>query len=96
MAAARNPDRVVALHAVVANQDILQRIVEGMAHVQLARDIWRRDDHAVRLLALIDLGMEELVLLPELVPFLFKRLRVIDFRDVIPELFFLWHKNPPQ
>ena len=95
MVAARDPDRVVALHAVVADQDVLQRVVERMAHVQLARDIWRRDDHAVRLLALVDLCVEELVLLPELIPLLLKRLRVINLRDVVPELFFLWHCNPP-
>ena len=93
---ARDPDRVVALHAVVADQDVLQRVVERVAHVQLARDIWRRDDHAVRLLALVDLRVEELVLLPELIPLLLKRLRVINLRDVVPELFFLWHCNPPQ
>ena len=94
--AARDPDRVVALHAVVADQDVLQRVVERMAHVQLARDIRRRDDHAVRLLALVDLRVEELILLPELIPLLLKRLRVINLRDVVPELFFLWHCNPPQ
>ena len=33
MVAARNPDRVVALHAVIADQDVLQRVVERMAHV---------------------------------------------------------------
>ena len=95
MVAARDPDRVVALHAVVADQDVLQRVVECVAHVQLARDIRRRDDHAVRLLALVDLCVEELVLLPELIPLLLKRLRVINLRDVVPELFFLWHTNPP-
>ena len=92
--ATRDPNRVVALHAVVADQDVLQRVVERMAHVQLARDIRRRDDHAVRLL--VDLRVEELVLLPELIPLLLKRLRVINLRDVVPELFFLWHCNPPQ
>ena len=84
MVAARDPDRVVALHAVVADQDVLQRVVERVAHVQLARDIRRRDDHAVRLLALVDLCVEELVLLPELIPLLLKRLRVINLRDVVP------------
>ena len=95
MVAARNPDRVVALHAMIADQDVLQRVVERMAHVQLARDIRRRDDHAVRLFRLIDFCMEELVVLPELVPFLLKRLRVVDLRDVIPEIFlrFLCHQK---
>ena len=79
----------------IADQDVLQRVVERMAHVQLARDIRRRDDHAVRLFRLIDFCMEELVVLPELVPFLLKRLRVVDLRDVIPEIFlrFLCHQK---
>ena len=87
--AARDPHRVVALHAMVADEDILQRIVERVAHVQLARDIRRRDNHAVRLLALIHLRVEELVLLPELIPFLLERLRIVDLRDV--RLFRLCH-----
>ena len=58
MVTARNPNGIVALHAAETNQNILQRIVKGMPHMQLPRDIWRRDNHAVRLLALIHLSME--------------------------------------
>ena len=66
----------------IADEDILQRVVERMAHVQLTRDVRRRYDHAVRLLALVDLGVEVLVLLPELIPLLLERLRIVDLRDV--------------
>ena len=37
------PQRVAPLHPVIAGQDILQGIVERMAHMQAARDIGRRD-----------------------------------------------------
>ena len=48
MVGARLPQHVLAVHAVVAAQDVLQGIVERVAHVQIAGDIWRRDDNAER------------------------------------------------
>ena len=49
MVAARNPDHILAAHALIAHEDVLQRIVEGVPHVELARHIRRRDHHTVRL-----------------------------------------------
>jgi hypothetical protein len=40
------PERVEAAHPVPAGQDVLQRVVEGMAHVQRAGDVRRRDHDA--------------------------------------------------
>jgi len=34
---------------VVADEDVLQRVVEGVAEVQGSRHVWRRDDDAVGL-----------------------------------------------
>ena len=42
----RLPERVEAAHAVPADQNILQRVVEGMAHVQHARHVGRWDHDA--------------------------------------------------
>ena len=39
------PERVKPLHPVPAHKDVLKRVVEGMAHVQRAGDIRRRDHH---------------------------------------------------
>jgi hypothetical protein len=39
---ARHPQRVVARHPVVARQAVHDRLVEGMPHVQRARDVGRR------------------------------------------------------
>ena len=43
---AGEPQHRLALHAVVAGEDVLQRGVQRMADVQRARDVGRRDDHA--------------------------------------------------
>ena len=47
------PQHVVALHAPPADQHVLQRVVERVAHVQAARDVGRRDHDAVRRLGRI-------------------------------------------
>ena len=47
--AARHPDRVLAAHALIAHEDVLQRFVERVPHVELPRHIRRRDNYAVRL-----------------------------------------------
>ena len=41
------PERVKALHAFPADQDVLQRVVERVAHVQDAGDVRRRDHNAI-------------------------------------------------
>jgi hypothetical protein len=43
-------------HAVPAGQDILQRVVEGVAHVQRAGHVRRRDHHAKGLGAGLGIG----------------------------------------
>ena len=44
---ARLPQGVLALHAVVADQGIHQGVLEGVAHVQRAGDVGRRQHDAV-------------------------------------------------
>jgi hypothetical protein len=41
------PQHVLAAHALEAAQDVLQGVVERMAHVQRAGHVGRRDDDAV-------------------------------------------------
>ena len=55
---AGHPQRVRALHAVVAREEVLQRVVEGVAEVERGRDIRRRDEDRVRLAGRRGLGME--------------------------------------
>ncbi len=44
---ARLPQHVLAAHALEAAEHVLQRVVEGMPHVQRARHVGRRDDDAI-------------------------------------------------
>ncbi len=44
---AGHPERVVALHALPADEDVLERVVQRVAHVQDAGDVGRRDDDGV-------------------------------------------------
>ena len=83
MVAAWHPKSIIALHAPPADQNVLQGIVERVPHVQLPRHIGRRNHDGKRLLSLLGFGMKESVLLPELVPSLLKRLRLINLRDII-------------
>ena len=91
MVAARHPQGIVALHAAPANQDVLQGIVQGMPHVQLAGYIWWRNHDAIRLLFLIHYSMKQLIFLPEAIPLLLKAFRVINLGNVIFFHIFLFH-----
>ena len=43
-----HPQRVEAVHALVAHQHVLDRVVQRVAHVQPAGDVGRRDDDGER------------------------------------------------
>ena len=62
---AGHPQGVVALHAPPADQHVLQRVVEGVAHVQGAGHVRRRDDDGERLAARVGPAVEVAVLVPE-------------------------------
>jgi hypothetical protein len=53
MVGARLPQGVVAAHAVVAGQGIHEAVLEGVAHVQGAGDVGRRQQDAVERLVLL-------------------------------------------
>ena len=62
---AGHPQGGIALHALVADQNILPGLVHGMAHVQLAGHVRRRHHDGVGLFALIRLGVEVAAIQPE-------------------------------
>ena len=80
MVNAGNPQRIVALHSLEANQGILHRCVHGVTHVQLTGDIGRGHDDGEGLLLLIPLRMEVAALLPHIIDAGFHILRFIDLR----------------
>ena len=66
MVHARLPQHVLAAHALEAAEDVLDRVVEGVPHVERAGHVRRRDDDRVRFraLAILAAGLEGLGLLP--------------------------------
>ena len=77
MVGAGLPQHVVALHAAPADQHVLQRVVERVAHVQAARDVGRRDDDAVRRLGRFRMRLERAGAFPLRVPAGFDLLGVV-------------------
>ena len=63
----RLPERVIALHSLEADDNILHGLVQRVSHVQLTGDIRRRNDNGERLFAVIHLGVEILLLFPLLI-----------------------------
>ena len=80
MVGAWEPERAVALHALIARQDVLQRGVQRVAHVELSGDVGGRHDDGIGRLVRVDLGLEAAVFHPHLVDLVFDLFRVILFR----------------
>ena len=73
MVLSRKPEDIIPLHPFIADQDILQCIVQRMPHMKLPRYIGRRQHNAVRLFPLLRFIMKYTVFLPKVIPFLFNR-----------------------
>ncbi len=83
MVGARHPEGVVALHAVVARQQILQGVVEGVADVQHAGHIRRRNNDGKGRAAFLHSRTEGLVIKPVFVPPLLDFLKLVGFGQVV-------------
>ena len=68
MVRAGDPGGHLAAHAVVATEDVLDRVVERMAHVQRSGDVGRRDDHREGLPGALLVTVEIAALPPHAVP----------------------------
>ena len=53
MVGAHLPQRAGALHALIANQGVHEGLIKGVAHVQRASDVRRRNQDAVTLATVI-------------------------------------------
>ena len=60
-----NPDRVEPAHAMLADENILQRVVDRMAQMQRPGDIRRRNDDAIRLPRRLRVGRKASLLDPD-------------------------------
>ena len=70
---ARNPRSVFAAHARVAHACIHHGLVEGVAHVQRAGDVRRRQEDAVGLFVGMNAGFAVAALFPQRAPVRFDR-----------------------
>ena len=77
MITARLPQCFIALHALPANQGILQCVIKGMAHMQLTGHVWWRHHDGKRFLVRIDLRMEIVALQPHIIDAVLNLLRVV-------------------
>ena len=75
---AHRMQHVAALHLLETRDDVADRIVAHMPHVQIARRIREHFEHIVLGLRAVDLRLADVVLLPLLLPFLFDFLRSIS------------------
>ena len=73
---ARHPAGVLALHASTTHEDILNRVVQHVTHVQHTRHVGRRNHNRVGL-ASIGFATEEFVVYPILIPFRLHNLWVV-------------------
>ena len=80
---ARQPQRRVALHALIAREDVLQRRVERVAHVELASDVRGRHDDGKRLFVRIRIAFEIAALHPHVINFLLDLLGVVHLRKFL-------------
>ena len=78
-----HPQSVVAHHAVPADQDILQSVIQRMAHMQLTGDVRWGDNNTEGVLAFFYLSMKITMLFPEFIPFLLYGSRVINLRNIM-------------
>ena len=77
---ARQPERLIALHPSKADQDVLQRLVQRVAHVQLTGDVRGRDHDGVRFFIGIWLGVKIAAVQPKLVGAVLYLFWIVDFR----------------
>ena len=64
---AGEPQGGVARHTLISDQNILEGIVQSVAHVELTRDVGRRNDNGVGLLVRVTVGLEIALVHPVLI-----------------------------
>ncbi len=85
----RLPERIITLHPLKPNQDILHGIVQRMSHVELSRDIWRGNHNGKRLFIMVHLRVKILFVHPFLIQSVLYALRVIGLCQFFAHKFFL-------
>ena len=73
----RQPQSAVAGHALPANEDILQGLIQCVTHVQLSGDVWRGNYDGVRLFLAVYVGSKAAAVVPHLIDAVFELLRLV-------------------
>ena len=82
MVRARQPQDLEPTHSSAARQDILDRIVQDMAHREHAGDIWRRDNNRVGRFGGLQIGRKTALLEPAPIPLLLDGPRLVGGGDL--------------
>ena len=90
MVGAGQPQGLIALHPPPADEDVLQGVIQRVAHMQLAGDIGGRDDDGIGWLFAFGIGVEVVFLQPERIGAVLDLLGVID----LFQLFCHWGVPP--
>ena len=85
---AGHPQGGIALHTLIAREDVLQRRIERVAHVQLAGDVRGRHDDGKRLFVRIGFAGKIAAAHPHVINLLLDLFGVVDLRK-------LFHGSPP-
>ena len=91
MIGARLPQCLVSFHPLPTGQDILKCIIQGMSHMQLPRDIWRRHNYRKGFLFFIRLCVEISAIKPFLVNAILHSGGIIGFSQFLCHFDFLLH-----
>ncbi|MPN51429.1 hypothetical protein SDC9_199074 [bioreactor metagenome] len=77
MVGAGHPKRLKSLHTLIANQNILQGVVERVTHMKLPGDVGRRNDNGKRLFVRIGFGVKIVALNPTIINSILNLFRIV-------------------
>ena len=80
----RLPEGFEALHSLPADENVLQSIIKGMAHMQLPGNVWRRHDDRERLFVRVYFRTEISSVEPLLIQPVLQAFRVISLSEFHP------------
>ena len=89
MVGAGDPQRAEALHPLVADENVLERLVQRVPHVELPRDVRGRNDDRERRLAVVHIGGKIALVAPILIDSVLKFARGIGLCEFAFHIFLL-------
>ncbi len=87
MIRSRLPKRIISLHSLKPNQNILHCVVKRMSHMKLPRNIGGRNNNCKRFFAFVNLCMKILLVKPFLINSILKTMRVISLSQFFTHTF---------